>query len=263
MFLVLGKESGAAEDESKALIAPDWIDSPSQYTDSSLHINNVRGIIRARHQAVLSSQIEGEIIDLPIGFGESFNKDATLVKFDCVRQKAEAQAAAAQVDLQQRKVQANKTLEQYESISQYEIFSARAELNRAESAFKALNARVNGCEIKAPFAGRVVESMINRFEAVAANQPLIKIVDPRHLEIELIVPSSWLTWIKPGSHFTFVVDDNDSQLSATVTRLAPVVDPVSKTVKLLAELSPLAVSQANIRPGMSGRAVFAKEGGTQ
>lgn len=43
----------------------------------------VRGVLRAHNQAVLSSELPGRIIEMPFSDGQDFNKNDVLVRFDC------------------------------------------------------------------------------------------------------------------------------------------------------------------------------------
>ncbi len=58
--------------------------------------------------------------------------------------------------------------------------------------------QVNRCRILAPFDGQVVKRRAQAYESVAAGVPVIDIVNNRHLEIDLLVPSSWLSILAGG-----------------------------------------------------------------
>jgi multidrug efflux pump subunit AcrA (membrane-fusion protein) len=87
---------------------------------------------------------------------------------------------------------------------------------------------------------------------------MLKIIDTSTLELDLIVPSKWLQWLKPGSPFTFAVDETGKSSGAVVDRLLPEVDPVSKTLKIIGRFN--STDNGQTIPGMSGTATF-KAGG--
>ncbi len=223
-------------------------------------ITDARGVINARNQAIIKSGVDGKIIDMPALSGTRFKKGARLVQFDCRKPLADVRASKANVAIQQQKVEANKQMATFEAISEYEVVVAQEELNKAIAEKESLDSYVAGCEIRAPYEGQVVENLANPFEVVPANEPLLSIVDTSHLEVSLIVPSHWLKWLKPDSEFSFFVDELNAELHARVTRILPIIDPVSRTVKVIGEFSPQEVKDTGILPGMSGSALFTDRG---
>lgn len=59
--------------------------------------SEIRGVLRARSQAVLASELSGRVTELPYAEGQSFSKGDVLVRFDCSAYQAQANAAAAAV----------------------------------------------------------------------------------------------------------------------------------------------------------------------
>lgn len=215
-----------------------------------------RGVIQARNQAVLASSISAQITDMPVLAGMSFKKGTRLVTFDCRKPMADVRASNANVAIQKQKVAANKEMASFESISDYEVLVSEAELNKAIAEKESLDSYVSGCEIRAPYSGKVVEKLVNRYEVVATNEPLLSIIDVSHLEVSIIVPSNWLRWLKVNTVFLFSVDEVGKQLHGKVNRILPVIDPVSRTVKVIGEFSSKEVQTTGILPGMSGSADF-------
>ena len=71
-------------------------------------------------------------------------------------------------------------------------------MKQASAILKAEKIRVERCTIKAPYSGRIVEVLANEYESVDADTKLLSILNDKALEIELIVPSKWLGWLKNG-----------------------------------------------------------------
>ncbi len=74
-----------------------------------------------------------------------------------------------------------------------------------------------------------------------------------HLEVEAIVPSKWLSWLKPKQSFQFVIDETGAEVSVRIVRLGAVVDPISQTIKVYGVLDE---KNNLVLPGMSGTATF-------
>lgn len=213
----------------------------------------VRGVVKSVQEAVLSVDLNARVLDTPVMAGESFLKDDVLLKFDCEIQRAEARAAKAHYSASKSAHGNNIELQQYGAIGEFDVKVSKAEMQKALAEAEAISARTKDCEILAPFDGRVAELAINAYETPGPNQPLLKIVSSDAYEVHLIVPSSWLSWLRNGSTMEFVVDETGVTHQASVRRLGAEVDAVSRTVPVIAGFTTL---PAPVLPGMSGTAQF-------
>ena len=213
----------------------------------------VRGVIRPASEAVLSTDIVARVLQLPQREGESFAKGDLLIKFDCAVQAAEIDAARSVLAAAREVFRGNEELASHNAVGKSEVRASRARMDRADADVKAAEARSRDCEIAAPFGGRVVETMIHPHETSRPGEPLMKILDDTNLEIELLVPSSWLVWLKTGTAFRFSVDETGKAYSASVSRMGGAVDPVSQTIKVFGIFK---TKPQEILSGMSGAAAF-------
>jgi len=215
--------------------------------------NKVRGIVRATDEAVIASELVARVTSIPLRSGQAFKKGDILIAFDCRRYTADLRAAAAEARAARYALNANLKLQKHNAIGSSEVEISRAKLDQAEGHMQALKVRTSQCEIKAPYNGRVVKNHIHEHEMPKANEPLIEIVGDTELEIDLLVPSNWLVWLKPGTEFDFFVDEMQKNFHASVDRIGAVVDPISQT----ARLSGVFLEQSRaVLPGMSGTANF-------
>ena len=84
------------------------------------------------------------------------------------------------------------------------------------------------------------------------------IINDNQFELELIVPSEWLNWLKSDNRFSFEVDETRTVLEAQIIRFGATVDPISQTVKLVGRFL---AHPDGIKAGMSGSAHFKVPGG--
>lgn len=221
----------------------------------------VRALIEARRHAVLSAEISGRIARMALDAGQSFKTGDVLIAFDCASYQAELDAARAQLNAAEVTVRVNRQLNTLRSIGEAEVQLAEARAQVARAEVRKFETQARRCEIKAPFDGRVVERRIQEHESVPAGAPLLEILSDRDLKIELIVPSSWLVWLKPGQRFDLRIDETGASLPGEVTQLGARVDPASQSVKVSARLvgdKPAPVpSPGALTAGMSGTAIFA------
>ena len=216
----------------------------------------IRGIVKAAAQAVLYAQVQGRINQVPFKEGQRFEKGKVLVQLDCEKYKAELAAAKAEHEAKDKTAHNNRSLMNLNAVSTLDLEVSEAEEKKAAAAVKVAEVNVKGCHITAPFTGRVVGVMVNEYENVFPNDKLVSVLDDTSLEIELVVPSSSLAWLKRKAPFTFVVDETQRGYAATVKEIGANVDPASQTIKIMGTFGRL---PADILAGMSGTAQFATD----
>src|SRR3979411_1041552 len=165
-------------------------------------------------------------------------------------QVARGRAVEVQAD---RTLTINTRLVALKSMGQLELDIAAAEVQKAKADVAAAEAVASKCSISAPFAGVTVEQKAREFQYTTPGQALLDIVDNRHLEVELIAPSRWLSWLKTGYGFQVRVEETDKIYPARITRLGGRVDPVSQSIKVIGVITGEA---PELTAGMSGRAII-------
>lgn len=204
--------------------------------------------MRALDDAWISTELNAPIVRITRREGESFKRDEVLISFGCDKHETEYRAALAEQEFNRLALENSIALDQRRAIGRFEVAQNRARLDKAKAQSETLAARVRECTIRAPFDGRVAEMKARAFELSTPNQPLMRLVNTDRLEIELIVPSTWLTWLKPDHPFSLKVDETGGQHEARVRRLPSAVDSVSQTIKVVAFF---AGPTPDILPGMS------------
>lgn len=208
----------------------------------------VRGLVRAVDEALISTELSSRIVKITRREGEDFRKGDILVTFDCAKHQTALTAARAEAEFNKIALDNSVELDKRKAIGLFEVKQNRAKYDKARAEVERLQIQVKECEILAPFDGRVAEMRAKAYEISKPNEPLMRLVNTNRLEIELIVPSTWLRWIKPGLKFHIKVDETGTVHDATVERIAATVDSVSQTAKIMAVF---AESSRNILPGMS------------
>jgi membrane fusion protein (multidrug efflux system) len=110
------------------------------------------------------------------------------------------------------------------------------------------------CSIAAPFSGRVAEQKLREQQFAQAGQAILDIIDDSVLELEFLVPSRWLVWMKPGSGFQVRIDETGKSYPARIQRLGARVDPVSQSIKVNAVIDG---KFTDLMAGMSGKVQMA------
>jgi membrane fusion protein (multidrug efflux system) len=243
--LLMTNAANAAED----ILAETGVNSAQEHPERA-----ARGVLRARDQAMLSSELAGRIVDMPYADGQNFDKGDVLVRFDCGAYQAQLNAAQAAVRATREELNHNKQLAALNSVGRFEVALAEAKQAQAQAEAQVYQVQVKRCSISAPFSGRVVQRKAQPHESVASGAPLLEIVDNRTLEVHLLVPSSWLGRLQPGEHFEFIPDETGQPLQVEIKRLGARIDEGSQTLQLIATLP---AGTSGLLAGMSGSARFA------
>lgn len=215
-----------------------------------------RGIVKAAAQAVLYAQVQGRVSQLPYKEGQRFEKGHTLVQLDCDKYRAELAVAVAEHQGKDKVFKNNLELAKLNSVSKLDLETSEADAKKAWAAIRVAEVNVKGCLIIAPFGGRVVNLMVNEHENVFPNDKLISLLDDSSLEIELVLPSSSLAWLKRKAEFTFVIDETRKSYPARVKEIGASVDPASQTIKVTGAFEKL---PPEVLAGMSGTARFVEQ----
>ena len=213
----------------------------------------VRALLAAARETVLSSRIQGTITSIAVTHGASFAKDKVLVSFDRGEQSARLAMAEAELAAARETHQAKLRMQGLQQASEVEVALAASAVSKAQAQISLYRAQIEQCTVKAPFKGRVVKLEAKPFQTVQPGQPLLEIVAAGPLVVRLNAPASWLQWVKPGTLFWFRIDGTDKRYQAEVTALNGRVDAVSQTVEIEGALLK---ETPKLLPGMSGIALF-------
>lgn len=216
----------------------------------SLDKQDIRAQLSPLRYTSLSAEISAKIDRIAVREGEAFKVGQKLISLDCALQAAQSQRANAALSAADKLVVANHRLAELNSVGQLELDTAEAELAKARADVALTDATLSKCEIVAPFAGRVAEQKMREKQFVPVGQPILEIIDDSSLELEFIVPSRWLAWLKPGYRFHVRIDETSATYPAKITRLGARVDPVSQSIKIAAVIDG---RFPQLIAGMSGR----------
>lgn len=217
---------------------------------STLDKQEVRAQLLPRRYTTLAAEIGAKINRLPVPEGGNFRQGQTLIGFDCSLQQTQLNKAQAALTAAERTWQANQRLNELNAVGKVELDISEAEVGKAKAEVDANAAVISKCSLQAPFAGRIAEQRVREQQYVQPGQPLLEIIDDSTLELEFIVPSRWLTWLRPGYAFQVRIDETNKSYPARVQRIGARVDPVSQSVKLSAVING---RFAELISGMSGR----------
>lgn len=217
------------------------------------YATEIRVQLKPTQEARINSPMSGQISDVSVHDGDSVKKGQSLITFKCDEQQSLMEQASARAERQQSLLAASEKLFTLESISETELKVNRAEFAEANAAHQLAKNHVKNCTIKAPFSGRVSYLAVKDYYSAQEGEYLIEIVGGDNLEVEMIVPSHWMRWLKAGTEFKVSIDETTQHYPSKITRLGGRVDPVTQTIKAYGLIKD---NHPELLSGMSGYALF-------
>ena len=216
-------------------------------------VRESRALVVASQEAILSSELAARIENIAVKEMQRFKEGDLLIQFDCSLYEAQKDVVSANANSALIKLKSDEQMLQMRSIGKYELELSISEYEKAKSELRIAELNVERCQIKAPFDGAVEEVVVNTFETIQPQVELMKIIQTDILELEMVVSSEWISWLKIGHPIIVYIDEIQKEFNATVSGIGANVDPVSQTIQLkgtITDASPALLA------GMSGRVLF-------
>lgn len=216
-------------------------------------VRESRALVVASQEAILSSELAARIENIAVKEMQRFKKGDLLIQFDCSLYEAQKDVVSANANSALIKLKSDEQMLQMRSIGKYELELSISEYEKAKSELRIAELNVERCQIKAPFDGAVEEVVVNTFETIQPQVELMKIIQTDVLELEMVVSSEWISWLKIGHPIKVYIDEIQKEFNATISGIGANVDAVSQTIQLKGTITDTSPA---LLPGMSGRVVF-------
>ena len=204
----------------------------------------VSGSLKAVNSAVIKARVAGELQGLTVREGDFVKAGQVIARIDAseyrsrVRQvKEQAESAKAQVDVVQRQYDNNKALVDQGFISKTALDVSLANLNAAQSTYKAAQAAtdvatksVDDTVLKAPISGQVSQRLAQPGERVGVDARIVEIVDLSRLELEATLSAADSTQIQIGQGAELQIEGSPKTVAAKVVRINPSAQAGSRSV---------------------------------
>ena len=222
-------------------------------SNAKAEVRESRALVVASQEAILSSELAARIENIAVKEMQRFKKGDLLIQFDCSLYEAQKDVVSANANSALIKLKSDEQMLQMRSIGKYELELSISEYEKAKSELRIAELNVERCQIKAPFDGAVEEVVVNTFETIQPQVELMKIIQTEVLELEMVVSSEWISWLKIGHPIKVYIDEIQKEFNATISGIGANVDAVSQTIQLKGTITDTSPA---LLPGMSGRVVF-------
>lgn len=222
-------------------------------TRVAIERHDIRAQLMPSRFTTIAAEIAAKVSAISSPEGSTFKAGQVLVSFDCAMQQAQLEKAQAELEATEQTLRANLRLQELNSVGQLELDLSQSATRKAKAELGANNAVLAKCQVIAPFSGRVAEQKVREQQFVQAGQPMLDILDDSVLELEFLVPSVWLRWLKPGRAFSVHIEETRKTYPVRLQRIGARVDPVSQSVRVAASING---KFSELMAGMSGKVLL-------
>jgi len=260
--LVLGCSS--AKDET-TVQAPPVALSEAVAIDIEDRIEATGELVSPSH-AMIAAEIGGRITALYVDDGAPAARGQRVLEIDPERRNLEVKVASAgNTEAKAALVEAQRAADRVRMLFKSNVAS-QAQLDQAETSLELTRSRADGAaarlgetqraqrdaEVSAPFAGMIAQRFVSVGEFVQPGTRLFELVALDPIEVEFRVSEVDSSRVKVGQIVGVrVAPFPDEVFLATVTVVAPTIDPATRTLRVKGTLPN---PDTRLRPGLFARA---------
>jgi RND family efflux transporter MFP subunit len=209
----------------------------------------VIGTVRAKLRAQIEAKVPGRILDLKAVAGQAVKAGELLARLDVREIRARHEQAVAVREQADADLKRFATLVKQQAVTQQEFDAVQARQRVALAAETEAAAMLDHANITAPFAGIITRKLADIGDLATPGRPLLELEDPAQLRLEADIPESLINRLSLGSRLAVQLAAGSAPIEGTVSEIAPVADPNTRTslVKLDLPAAP------GLRAGLFGR----------
>ena len=204
----------------------------------------ISGSLRAVESAMLKARAAGELQGLTVREGDAVKAGQDIARIDPTEARArlrqaqqQADAAKAQVEINQRQYTNNRALVDQGFISSTALVTSQANLEAAQSSYQAAVAAADVARkslddtvLRSPITGLVAQRLAQPGERVAIDARIIEVVDLTRLELEALLSPTDSLAVRVGQKAQLTIEGSAAPVTATVVRINPSAQAGSRTV---------------------------------
>lgn len=212
----------------------------------------ITGSIQPERRADLRAEVSAVVLQVLKDNGEAVRTGDLLVRLDdtsirdsLASAEESARALTQAFEQAERQVQRLKTLQAQGMTSMQALEDAEVRRNNTQSDLVAAKARVVSArqqmrrtEVRAPFDGVVSERRASAGDTAQIGKELVKVIDPRSMRFEGLVPADRMHEIKLGQEVQFRVNGYpDTTFIGKVKRVDAAANATTRQVEVLVEFA--------------------------
>jgi RND family efflux transporter MFP subunit len=220
--------------------------------------------LEARNVAVLVARRQGQVTAILAEEGAWAERGAVLARLDDREAKLAVEKSQLAAEVAKREIDRAKQLNDQGYLSAKELDDLEVKLRNATVELEQARYELSQRVITAPFAGRIVDRMVQLGETVTPGRDCFRIADFQPVLARVYFPERELARVKVGQEATLALDSQPGRtISGRVALVNPVVDRTNGTFEVTIEvpnrdgaLRPGAVARVRIKTGHFAEAIL-------
>ena len=212
---------------------------------------DVVGTVRARLRASIEAKVSGRIEKMPVTAGQAVKKGELLAQLEVREVQARLAQAKAVREQTARDRQRLEALLQQKAATQQEYDAVLARSQVSEASLQEAQSMLDYATITAPFGGVITRKLAEVGDLASPGRALLELEDPSSLRLEADVPEALIGRIQSNGKLPVRAASLTNEILGTVSEVAPIADPNSRTFRVKLELP----AGAGLRAGQFGRVV--------
>ncbi|RLK50154.1 membrane fusion protein (multidrug efflux system) [Alkalispirillum mobile] len=205
------------------------------------------GSTRALESVNVTPEVSGRVTTIHFQEGDRVSENEVLVSLDDSSYRARLAEALATYDDARAQFTRAERLRQTNNISQSELDQREAAMKVADAQVQVARAELRDRQIRAPFDGITGLREVSRGAYVNTDTVITTLDDLQQLRLDFSVPERFLPGLRAGMSVQVRSDGFDETFDGEVKRLDSRVNPVTRTLRIQAELDN---EDGRLRPGM-------------
>jgi membrane fusion protein (multidrug efflux system) len=250
LFFSACQPQGATEEETEET-PPVPVETSTPVRGDVIAVYSGTAPIEAFAEADVIAKVEGEIREVLVEEGAEITAGQILARLDGDRLRLELTESRARLEKMRRDVDRNRDLREKGLLSEGDYEKLRYDLEALEASYNLARLELDYTQIRAPIDGVVSERYMKLGNTIRMGEPAFRVTSLEPLVAYLHVPEREYREIAAGQPVAIDIDAlGDQRMFADVSRVSPIVDPLTGTFKVTIEISNEA---RKIKPGMFGR----------
>ena len=190
----------------------------------------------------------GAVVEVLAQEGDAVREGQLLAQLDPSDARLSLAEAQAHYDNIQREYTRTTELAKHGGVTDQELENQRYQIELRTIALERSRQQLADTEIRSPLTGIVGERMVEPGATISANSRLFHVLDPDPLLAVIHIPDSGRRSLEAGQEVRILAAD-EVQAAGVITRVSPLVDAASGTVKVTVELDSAGVAAGVLVPG--------------
>ncbi|POR98052.1 efflux RND transporter periplasmic adaptor subunit [Haemophilus influenzae] len=186
---------------------------------------NTTGLVRPNQGAMLSTQNAGAVSQVLVQNGQNVKKGEVLVELDSSVERANLQAAQAQLSALRQTYQRYVGLLNSNAVSRQEMDNAKAAYDAQVASIESLKAAIERRKIVAPFDGKAGIVKVNVGQYVNVGTEIVRVEDTSSMKVDFALSQNDLDKLHIGQRVTATTDARLGEtFSARITAIEPAIN---------------------------------------